>query len=115
MRLTISIIVASILTIGASPALSQSVAWVKDSSGSNVSKPCTQICEDFGGDNMFAVRGGKWKGETPYYVCAGQMEGLRPGYQVTGVFNNACNVGHDGKDKQTVPICLCSSKPIKAE
>jgi hypothetical protein len=101
------------LAISSAPAFADTV-WVKaNAQPGNLS--CATVCRGSGKDHPFPVQGGKY-GPDFYSLCVGEMDGLRPGYQVSGAFGNACNVGHDGKEKATQPAaCLCSDADISAQ
>jgi hypothetical protein len=93
-------------------ASAESTSWVKNPAPTDAA-PCLRICQDHGGKNSVAVRAGIY-GKEPYYVCAADMEGMRPGYQVLNhPAGPVCNVGHDSKEKASpVAQCLCASDSI---
>jgi hypothetical protein len=96
-------------------ASAEEMQWVKNTDPANPNPTCLQLCQD-SDKTPYAVRGGNY-GQNPYYVCVAQMEGLRPGYQVTNhSAGPVCNVGHGGQEKgSAVAACLCSSQKVAAE
>lgn len=93
----------------------QEMQWVRNTNPANPIPTCLQLCQDSSG-TPYAVRGGNYA-QDPYYVCVAEMDGLRPGYQVTNHSSGPmCNVGHDSREKGApVAACLCSNKKVAAE
>jgi hypothetical protein len=104
------ILLLSIACVALPTATLAETKWV-DAGGA----ACPQTCSD---QSMFAVGAGKYGGDANrYYVCAGEAQGLRPGYNLANASpGNACQIGFDSKET-AFPIkkCLCADVNIKIE
>jgi hypothetical protein len=105
---------AFVLSAVFAPALaSADPVWVE-------AKPpahCATICNN---RSLFPVAGGTFMANqtaNPYYVCAGEAQGLRPGWNSTAAeYPATCVVGF-GKGSPAISSysCLCYTKNIKAD
>lgn len=81
-------------------------------------RPCEQVCGGAGLEPVqsgFHAPGGRSTGEA-FYICATDMNGYRPGYNLQPKWSKACWVGYGGKEIAAKNyLCACSgSAPAPA-
>ena len=84
----------------------EAASWVNGNGQS-----CDVACAANG--RVAVISGVYTKNGSPFYICAGNEEGYRAGYNLRPKWTDACVVGYGSKEKFSRPFrCLCSGGEI---
>ncbi len=104
--ITRALVAAAALLGAASSASADGLQW-QAANG----RPCEQVCRSAGLQPVqsgFHTPGGR-KTNDAFYICATNMNGFRPGYNLQPSWSKACWVGYGGKEIAAKNyVCACS-------